>query len=197
MAEGEGAVGVEEEGKKKGGKKKMIIMIVVFLLIALMAAKMTVLKPPPLTKAQLAAQEADTQYALDVKCALANGLDVPKPPAAVKGAAATPDTTPPKLGQVLAIDSVTVNLADGHFLKFGLGIQFIPGIVTDTVKTENPGSAALNYVLTQLRTKTTTDLGPKALAPLQAQYGYAICHDDKLNAEGEILGIYFTDFVSQ
>ncbi len=195
MAEAEAATA--EDGGKKGGKKKLIIMVVVFLLIGLMAAKMTVLKPPPLTKAQQEAKEKATQYALDVKCAVASGMKVPKPPEGVPATAATPDTTPPKLGPVLAVDSVTVNLADGHFLKFGLGIQFAPGVVIDTVKPENPGAAATNYVLTQLRTKTTADLGPKALAPLQSAFSYAVCHDDKMNFEGKILGIYFTDFVSQ
>jgi flagellar FliL protein len=195
VAEGEAAADAEEP--KKGSKKKMIIMVVGFLLIALIAAKMTVLKPPPLTKAQMEAKEAATKYALEVKCAVANRVPLPKPPEGVKGTAATPDTTPAKLGSVLALDSVTVNLADGHFLKFGVGIQFAPGVVIETVKPENPGAAAVNYVLTQLRTKSTGDLGPKSLEPLQAQYGYAICSDEKMNFEGKILGIYFTDFVSQ
>jgi flagellar FliL protein len=194
VAEGEAEVA---EGKKKGGKKKLIIMIVVFLLIGLVAAKMTVLKPPPLTKAQVEAKKAADKFVLDTKCALANGLQPPKAPSSVKGAAATPDTTPPPRGSVLVLDSVTVNLADGHFLKFGLGIQFAPGVVVDTVKTENPGAAAMNYVLTQLRTKTQSDLGPRALAPLQSQLGYTVCSDEKMNFEGKILGIYFTDFVSQ
>jgi flagellar FliL protein len=194
------AEGEVEEGKK-GGKKKMIMMIVVFLLIALIAAKMTVLKPPPLTKAQQAAKDAADSYTLSVKCALANGLDVPKAPPDVKGAAATPDTAAPARGEVLVLDSITVNLADGHFLKFGLGIQFVPGVVADTVKTTNPGAHALNYVLEQLKTKSQGDLGPKSLGPLQSQLGYKICTDgpkqDDLNDEGKILGIYFTDFVWQ
>lgn len=205
MAEGE-APEAEEEPKKS--KKKLIIMIVLIVVIGYFVATMTVLKPPPPTPAQVkAAAEAATEK-LDTMCALANGLQPPKPAAdtAAKPDPKTPPTTaaPPSLeGGVLVADSVTVNLADTHFLKLGLGFKLPMGVVVDTVKAENLGSAALNYVLTELRKKRQSDLGPADLEPLRQKLGYAICSSDgtppnaSMKYEGQILTIYFTDFVSQ
>jgi flagellar FliL protein len=207
VAEGEAAP-VEEPTKKKG-MKGMIIKIIPLLLIALVVAKMTVLKPPPLTEAQKEAKEAKATYVLESLCAAANGLQPPKAPKIVSEVAPDPKapttTVPPPSteGPVLTVDSVTVNLADGHFLKVGLGFQLAMGQVAETAKADNMGAGALNYVLTELRKKTTANLGPKDLEPLRQQLGYAVCASDGKGAnksmkyEGKILTIYFTDFVSQ
>jgi hypothetical protein len=216
VAEGEGEATSEEGGKKKGGKKKLIMMIVLIVVIGYVVASQTVLKAPPLTAAQVKAKEEAATQKLDAMCALANGLEPPKPESSSKAAksgatTATTDTkttpttmAPPSLeGEVLVVDSVTVNLVGSHFLKLGLGFKLPVGVLADTAKTENLGAPALNYVLTELRKKSQNDLGPNALEPLRQKLGYAICSSEgkppnpSMKYEGKILTIYFTDFVSQ
>ncbi len=190
---------VAEEEEKKGGKKKLIIMIVVIVLVGLVAAKMTVLKPPPLTDAQQKAAAAKTQYALEVKCASANGVAPPAPPQGVAKIPAPVVPPIPKGANVLTLDSVTINLADpgttSHFLKVGLSLLFPAGTDITTIKDDNPGAPALNYVILQLQQKKMADL--KNVTGLQQQYSYKICSDPSLNDGGLITNAFFTDFVSQ
>jgi flagellar basal body-associated protein FliL len=212
-SESEAAEEIEGDGeKKKGGKKKLIITVLLIVVIGYEAASMTILKAPPVTAAQQKEKDDKVRFDLATSCALANGLALPEaPPTTVpKGKAApkTPPTTaapvPPSTeGPVLTLDSVTVNLNDGHFLKLGLGLQLTKAAVLDTAKSENIGSAALGYVLDKLRHKTMADLGPRALEPLREQLGYDICSSDaKHPVQGKaydatILTVYFTDFVMQ
>jgi len=207
VPEGEGEAAAPEE--KKGGKKKLIMMIVLIVVIGGVAAKMTVLAPPPLTPAQKAAKADAAKKALEAKCALANGLKPPANKPAKSSDAKTTTTTvappAPTAGAILQLDSVTINLADGggHYLKLGLGLQLPAGVSADTFKTDGSGAAALDYVITQLRTKASDDLGPAALEPLREQLGYAICTSDGspqyhgMDYQGQILTIFFSDFVSQ
>jgi flagellar basal body-associated protein FliL len=198
VAEGEA---VEEE-EKKGGKKKLIIMIVVILLVGLAAAKMTILKPPPLTDAQAKAKSAQTQYKLEVTCASANGVTPPDPPAGVTKIPLPVVPKTPKAAAVLSLDSITINTADppdaqgqSHFLKVGLSLLFPAGTDITTIKDNNPGAPALNYVILQLQQKKISQL--KDVAALQTQYSYKICSDPTLNDGGLITNAFFTDFVSQ
>jgi len=210
VAEGEDTEVAEgDEPKKKGSKKKLIIMIVVLLLIGYEAASMTILKPPPPTPAQIEAKKAKEKNALETKCALANGLTPPPPlpDTNAKSAKDTNGTTTTTLlteatpaGEslpVLVLDPVTINLADNKFLKLGVGFQFPAKTLVDTIKVENPGAAALSYVITSMRKKASTELGPNALEPLRQQLGYQICTNPDLNGGGKILTIFFTDFVYQ
>lgn len=195
MAESE----TEEAEEKKGGKKKLIIMIVVIVLVGLLAAKMTVLKPPPLTDAQKKQKAAETQYTLDVKSASANGVTAPDPPKGVNKIPSPVVPPTPKGSNVLSLDSVTINLADPgptpHFLKLGLSLLFPAGTDITTVKDNNPGAPALNYVILQLQQKKMADL--KNVESIQQQYSYKICSDPTLNDGGLITNAFFTDFVSQ
>ncbi len=202
MAEGESVE--EAEGKKKGGIKGWIIKLVPLLLIVGLVLKMTVLKPPPPTAAQLKAQKAVAERTLEIKCSLANNRTPPAPlgpdgnaPKDTKTATTVATTPATAEGPILSVDSVTTNLADGKFIKFGIGLQLPAGTVVDTVKTDNPGAPAVSFILAQLRKKSVSDLGPQSLEPLREQLGYQICTDEKLNAGGKITTIYFTDFVTQ
>ena len=205
MAEGEAAP--EAEAPKKKGMKGMIIKIVPLLLVALVVAKMTVLKPPPLTSEQKKTKAAVAERTLEIKCSLANSQTPPLPLDPKTGHPMPTDkqNTPPTTaepvsdaGPILTMDSVTVNLAgDGsHFLKMGVGFQMPPKTVIDTVKTDNPGTPALSYLISVMRTKTMDDL-QKPLEPLREQLGYQICVNPALNDGGSITTIYFADFVAQ
>jgi hypothetical protein len=110
-------------------------------------------------------------------------------------------------GPILQMDAVTINLAppdDEHFLKFRLALQFPAagggghgGVPLEDLEAQNPGVPALDYVLSQLRQKTTKDVGHKQTDHLREDFGYHVCVTPELNAGGQITTVYFTEFVSQ
>jgi flagellar FliL protein len=226
VAEAQDAAETEEEGKKKGGIKGLLIKIVPLLLVGYFIATKTVLAPPPPTPAQLAIKAKVDQRALEIKCAHANHKTAPKPldpktgdelsgtrkksEAGEDESATEPeDAEAPEpthaAGPILKLDSVTINLQGGSFLKIGIGLQFPHGAAAGgghgatgaSLEDGNPGVPALDYVLREMRKKSEDELGPKELDRLREDLGYTICVDSKLNAGGQIETLYFTDFVYQ
>ena len=60
---------------------------------------------------------------------------------------------PPEAGEVLTVDPITINLAGGHFLKVGMGLQVVKG------PHEAPSSAkALDLAISQFSGKTIAEL---------------------------------------
>jgi hypothetical protein len=107
-------------------------------------------------------------------------------------------------GPILQMEAVTINLADDHFLKFRLALQFPPAgggghgaVPIEDLEAQNPGVPALNYVIAQLRKKATKDIGHKDTEHLRQDFGYRVCVTPELNAGEQISTIYFTEFVSQ
>ena len=95
----------------------------------------------------------------------------------------------PEPGSVLALDPVTINLADGHFLKVALALQ-----ATADAGAELDGSKALDLAIDHFSDKRMTDLSVSkgrthAKDELKHKVGEAY--------EGEIMDIYFTEFVMQ
>lgn len=99
-----------------------------------------------------------------------------------------PAPAPPAPGAVMALDAVQVNLSGGHYLKIGIALQ-----LTDQAK-EVDGSKALDATIGLF-----SGLGLDAMAqPTQR---------DKLKDQllatikdryvGEVMDVYFTNFVTQ
>ena len=94
----------------------------------------------------------------------------------------------PQPGEVAALDPIQVNLADGHYLRLGLALQLTQG----TAKVD--GSKALD---------ASIDLFTGKPADRLAQPAYREQLKKQLEAkleksyEGEVMGVYFTDFVTQ
>ena len=71
----------------------------------------------------------------------------------LRGDGGTKALPPPQPGEVLAVDPITVNLAGGHFLKVGMGLQVVKGAK------EAPSSAkALDLAISQFSGKTVAEL---------------------------------------
>jgi flagellar FliL protein len=158
------------------------------VLIALVAAKMTIMKPKVLTPAEKAAQKKTEEIALHDKCAAANGLPLEKKPA--EPAAAPAET------KVLAPNdsSVTVNLADGSYLKVGIALQLDAGIDPKVAKEDGMGDHATDITLKQLSKHTMGGLAPPAARnKVQQQLSFDVCKA----YEGKVLSVYFTEFVMQ
>ncbi|PPK66489.1 flagellar basal body-associated FliL family protein [Actinokineospora auranticolor] len=95
----------------------------------------------------------------------------------------------PKPGTVVALDAITVNLTDGHYLKLKLALQ-----ATADVTEKLDGSKALDLAVTQFSNRTVAELSSNETreaqkTELQEKIGKA--YDE------EVMGIYFTEFVMQ
>lgn len=177
-----------EDAPKKKGKGKLIGMVVVIVLIGGFAAKTVLLKPAPKTPQQLAAEKAAKTEATEAFCAVNNDMPVPK--------GATPPTTSGTTADapVLELDSITINLADSHFLKIGLALALPVGTVVQTAKDNGVGAEATNLVIDRLSGQTMSALMTgNARAQLRKQIGYDTC----MQYDGKVLTVFFTDFVMQ
>ncbi len=111
----------------------------------------------------------------------------PAPPA--EGAAAVVEEPAPEPGAVVVVEPISLNLADGHYLRIGIGLQ-----LTADVAEEPDTARALDLVVALFSQRpvaeVTTTEGRDALkAELLRQLEEAY--------EGEVMDVYFTDYVTQ
>jgi flagellar FliL protein len=105
------------------------------------------------------------------------------------GSAAETAPAAPTPGVVVAMDPVTVNLADGHFLKMKIALQ-----ATADATGEPNGSKALDLAITKY---TDMQLGDLSSAAGRAKAKAELLEKVKAAYEGKIMDIYFTEFVMQ
>jgi flagellar FliL protein len=95
----------------------------------------------------------------------------------------------PQPGAVLKLDSINVNLADGHYLKIGLALQ-----TTTKASAEIDGSQALDIAISQLSGRKMADL---ELPAKRAKAKETLVKAVSEAYDGEIMDVYFTEFVMQ
>jgi flagellar FliL protein len=95
----------------------------------------------------------------------------------------------PKPGVVLKLDSINVNLADSHYLKVGLALQ-----TTTAASPDIDGSQALDIAISQLSGRTMSDLAAPAKREKAKE---ALVKAVSEAYDGEIMDVYFTEFVMQ
>ncbi|SDY81449.1 flagellar FliL protein [Micromonospora pattaloongensis] len=106
------------------------------------------------------------------------------------GPASGSDTPPPpEPGAVVAMDAVTVNLADGHYLKMRIALQ-----ATADAHAEPDGSKALDLAITKY---TDMQIGELSSAAGRAKAKAELLAKIKEAYDGEIMDVYFTEFVMQ
>ncbi len=97
--------------------------------------------------------------------------------------------TAPAPGAVLTVDPVSINLAEGHYLRLGLALQ-----LTDAVEGEPDASRALDLAIALYSGRSVAEVSDPAgrdalkaelLSRLVATYG------------GEVMDLYLTDYVTQ
>jgi flagellar FliL protein len=107
------------------------------------------------------------------------------------GAPAADDAAPPppEPGLVLMIEPISLNLADGHYLRLGLGLQ-----LTKDVGEEPDTARALDQAVSLFSGRPVAEVGStegrealrtELLTRLTEAY------------EGEVMDVYFTDYVTQ
>ncbi|MFN8025641.1 MAG: flagellar basal body-associated FliL family protein [Acidimicrobiia bacterium] len=172
------------KGKKgKGGKdapekksKKKLFMIVGLVLVALVV-KFVILKAPPPPTCEVKITTADTPVTTTTI-----------------GKTAAEQCTPPVAGAALVLDPITVNLADGHYLKLGLALQ-LAGTADAKVMTEEGGGAkALDAAIAQFSSTNYDQLiDPASRDEQKIELAKTVTEE----YDGEVLNIYFTEFVMQ
>jgi flagellar FliL protein len=95
----------------------------------------------------------------------------------------------PRPGAVVKLDAIQVNLTGGHYLRIGVALQ-----ATDEVKEELEGSKALDATIELFTGQSMDRLAQK---PYREGLKKKLVHRLEEAYEGEVMGVYFTDFVTQ
>lgn len=95
----------------------------------------------------------------------------------------------PEPGAVLKLDAIQVNLAGGHYLRIGIALQ-----ASKDAGEELDGSKALDATIDLFSGRPVEELSRKgSRTDLKRQLEQRL---DEVY-EGEVIGVYFTDFVTQ
>lgn len=95
----------------------------------------------------------------------------------------------PKPGEVVKLEAIQVNLTGGHYLRIGIALQ-----ATDEVKEELDGSKALDATIELFSGQSQERLARK---PYRDGLKQRLEHRLEEAYEGEVMKVYFTDFVTQ
>ncbi len=98
----------------------------------------------------------------------------------------------PEPGEVLELEPITMNLADGRLLKVGLSLQFI--VPDGELHGEPSGSKALDEAITFLGSHTYDQLvAPAGREAAKGELSKRV--SDRYHHE--VMAVYFTEFVMQ
>lgn len=121
-------------------------------------------------------------------------------PAVTTGSAANPaaGAVPEQHGgPVVSLPSITINLADGKFLRLGLALQLPDAAVVPEEAAADPknfGARALDSAIEVMSTYASPDLSTaEGRAAAKGKLSEAVVN----RYGGEVAGIYLTDFVMQ
>jgi len=93
------------------------------------------------------------------------------------------------LGEVLTIEPISLNLADGRYLRLGLALQ-----LALEVEEEPDPAVALDLAISQFSGRPLTEL---ASAEIRGTLKAELLEKIKQAYDGEVLDLYYTDFVTQ
>lgn len=99
----------------------------------------------------------------------------------------------PEPGEVLTIESININLADGHYLRIGMALQM-------TVESASSGhgevqaAPALDHAIALYSGRPVTEVAsPEGREALKAE----LLHRLEEPYHGGVMGLYFTEYVTQ
>lgn len=106
------------------------------------------------------------------------------------GSSKSAATEKAKPGEVATVEAMTLNLADGHYLKLGLGIQLNEGVGVDTFDVSQASDIAI---------ASFADASMKDYSSDKARQAKKKEYIDKLNKayDDEVYDVFFTTFVMQ
>ena len=99
-----------------------------------------------------------------------------------------PAPTEPEPGEVVTMEPIQVNLAEGHYLQIGIALHLT------AAAHEADGSAALDATIELFSGKEMSELTrPESREKLKHELEKELEHA----YHGDVMGVYFTDFVTQ
>jgi flagellar FliL protein len=109
----------------------------------------------------------------------------------VLGKGGTAEAAPkPEPGAVVPLESINLNLAGGHYLKLGIALQATTAVGEEPLD----GSKALDIAIHLLSNRSLADVtATSARDKLQHELVTKVSEA----YEGEVMDVYFTEFVSQ
>ena len=96
-------------------------------------------------------------------------------------------TPPPQPGAIVPLESTQINLADNHYLRLGIALQ----LTTDA--TEADGSKALDAAIALFSGRRLEQLEGHKRQVLKERLAKELDH----LYEGDVMDVYFTEFVTQ
>ncbi len=106
---------------------------------------------------------------------------------------ATTTTEPIPLGEIATMDPISVNLAAGRFLKVGMAVQLAEGIPAAEFS-KGPINKAKDLLIEHVAGANMEEL---ASEEGRKHLKESLRESAKESFEGEVLDVYFTDFVMQ
>jgi flagellar FliL protein len=106
-------------------------------------------------------------------------------------AAAEPEAEPaPEPGEVLAVEPISLNLADGHYLRLGFSLQ-----LTEEVGEHVPDSGkAIDLAIVLFSGRTVEEISdPTSREALKVEFAAELAEA----YEGEVMDVYLTNYVTQ
>ena len=94
----------------------------------------------------------------------------------------------PVPGEVVALEAIQINLRDNHYLRIGLALQGVEGAH------EVDGSKALDATIEIFTGEDMVELAQKEY---RQKLKKKLEHDLEELYHGDVMGVYFTDFVTQ
>jgi flagellar FliL protein len=95
---------------------------------------------------------------------------------------------PPKPGEVVKLEPIQINLAASHYLRVGIALQLTEGAA------KVDGSKALDATIDEFSGLGMTDVNDPVK---RASYKKALEKELDHRYEGDVMGVYFTEFVTQ
>jgi flagellar FliL protein len=95
----------------------------------------------------------------------------------------------PEPGAVVKLDAIQINLADAHYLKVAIALQ-----ASKDAGKELDGSQALDETIDLFSGQSMDDLSRRSFREKMKK---ELEHRLDEAYEGEVIGVYFTDFVTQ
>ena len=100
-----------------------------------------------------------------------------------------PTDNTPKPGAIMPLASTQINLAGGHYLKVGVALQ-----LTDSAAKDMDGSKALDATIDLFSGLPVTEV---SRAQSRHKLKNQLVKELKERYDGDVMGVYFTEFVTQ
>ena len=103
--------------------------------------------------------------------------------------AAEPAHEEVELGEVLAAEPVSLNLADGHYLRLGIALQ-----LTAEVHGEVDTARAVDHAIALFSGRPVTEVSDPAM---REQLKAELAHQLEETYHGDVVDVYLTEYVTQ